>query len=472
MDDQALSFTTFDPRPIPWQYRLIWDLHNKVPWQNGTQKFLLSGAVGSAKTTVGSWIAIYFATRFQKASILIARKALPDLRDTLYKDIRDLLDNDDQLHEGEDYTCYDTTCRVVFHKTGSEILARTWSDKKYKKPRSLRLCLAIIEEATENNAEDKEAHDTILQRLNRIKGINWNAMFLLTNPDSPTHWIYKDYVIKSQTDPNTHVYYSLTKDNPFIDQNYVRFLEENLTKAEADRMLRGLWVEIDKSRIYYAYDSNVSYLHDTPYELDPSLPIDLMADFNIGEGKPMSWALAQVKEVQVKGEWVKSFHVFKEYHANTMRTGEILEEIAASGAFELPTPKWRIFGDASGKNNDTRSIGSDYDIIERFIANYKKKDRSYLNYEYCVPRKNPPLRRRHNTANGVFKNAKGETRFFCYKGTGWVDEGFRLTEPKKGADNVEDDSLPQQHVTTAITYWIDYIVNKYLDPRRSAMRSK
>lgn len=473
VEETPLSFTTFDPRVIPWQYRLIYDLHNKVPWEQGTQKFLLSGAVGSAKTTVGSWLACYWATRFNKASILIARKALPDLRDTLYKDIRDLLENDDQLVEGEDYICYDTTCRVVFPKTGSEILARTWSDKKYKKPRSLRLCLAIIEEATENNEEDKEAHDTILQRLNRIGHIKWNAMFLLTNPDSPTHWIYKDYILKAETDPNTHVYYSLTSDNPFIDKNYLRFLEENLTQAEADRMLRGLWREIDKSRIYYAYDSNISYLHDKSFELDPERDyIDLMADFNIGQGKPMSWALGVVREHIERGEWVKTFHVFAEFHAETMRTEDLLEEIADKGAFDLPCRGWRIFGDATGKNNDTRSLMNDFEIIERYIANYRTKQGGRLQYEFCVPKKNPPLRRRHNTANGIFKNSRGETRFFLYKGCGWVDEGFRLTEPKEKGGIVENDSLAQQHVTTAITYWTDYITHKYLDPRRSAMRSK
>ena len=472
IEEKPLSFTTFNPKPIAWQYRLIWDLHNRIPWENGTQKFLLSGAVGSAKTTAGSWLALYFATKFNKASILIARKALPDLRDTLYKDIRDLLDNDEQLIDGEDYICYDTTCRVVFPKTGSEILARTWSDKKYKKPRSLRLCLAIIEEATENNSEDKEAHDTILQRLNRIGHIKWNAMFLLTNPDSPNHWIYKEYIVKEKTDPNTHVYYSLTHDNPYIDQNYVKFLEENLTKAEADRMLRGQWVEIDKSRIYYAYDSSVSYLHDKNYELDPELPIDLMCDFNIGENKPMSWALGQVQEHRLKGQWIKTFHIFAEFHAFTMRTEELLEEMANQGAFELPCSYWRIFGDASGKNNDTRSLGSDYSIIEDYLRRYRRRDKSYLQYTMNVPKKNPPLRRRHNTANGIFKNSLGETRFFVYKGCGWVDEGFRLAEPKKGSDIIENDDIPTQHVTTAITYWTDYITNKYLDPRRSAMRSK
>jgi len=472
--EKALSFTTFDPRPIAWQYRFIWDLHNKIPWENGTQKFLLSGALGSAKTTAGAWAAIYFATKFNKADILIARKALPDLRDTLYKDVRDLLDEDEQLIEGEDYTCYDTTCRVVFHKTGSEILSRTWSDKKYKKARSLRLCLAIIEEGTENNLDDKEAHDTILQRLNRIPSIKWNAMIILTNPDSPSHWIYKDYIVKEKTDPNTHVYYSLTTDNPYIDKNYVRFLEENSTEAEADRMLRGLWVEIDKSRTYYAYDTNKSFRRETVYKLDTTKPIDLMCDFNIGLGKPMSWAIGQVLDELVSGEWTKTFHIFKEFHAFTMRTDELLEEMEAQGAFELPTTAWRVFGDATGTNKDTRSIRSDYEIIEAFLVNYRKKDNSRLQYSLNLPKKNPPLRLRHNTANGLFKNALGETRFFLYKGCDWVDEGFRLTEPKTGTDNIENDgpAFPFQHVTTAITYWTSYITNKYIDPRRSSMRSK
>lgn len=469
-EETLLSYSTFNPKAIKWQYRLIYDIFKKLPFANGTQKVLLSGAVGSAKSTAAAWIACHWCLSQNGAICLIGRKALPDLRDTLYKDIVDMLDNDDTLIDGEDYTTYDTTCRIVFHKTKSEILARTWSDKKYKKARSLRLCLSIIEEGTENNEEDREAHSTILQRLNRLPNLKRNLMLVLTNPDSPSHWIHREYIEKAETDPNTHVYYSLTTDNPYIDQNYVRFLEENLTKPEADRMLRGLWVEIDKHRIYYAYDSNKSFKRDEVYQLDPRYPIDIMADFNIGQGKPMSWALGQVIPDNLGR---KTFHVFKEYHFETMRTTQILEEMANDGAFELPCRSWRIFGDATMSSRDTRSLMNDYELIERFIANYRNKEDDLLQYEFCVPRKNPPLRRRHNTANGLFNNSIGETRFFIYKGCDWVDKGFRLTEPKKGADNVEDDgpNHPWQHVTTAITYWADYEINKYHD-KRSSMRTK
>jgi hypothetical protein len=95
-----------------------------------------------------------------------------------------------------------------------------------------------------------------------------------------------------------------------------------------------------------------------------------------------------------------------------------------------------------------------------------------LEYSIEIPRANPPLRRRHNTTNGLCSNDLGEVGFYVYKGCDWVDEGFRLTAPKKGADNVEDDSLPQQHCTTAVSYWQDYIMHRYIDKNKSVMRKK
>jgi hypothetical protein len=460
--EDILSYSTFNPENIKWQYKVLWDQANLWPYHKGTQAVLFSGAVGSAKTTLAAFMAINHCTTLNRAKCLLGRRSLPDLRDTIYSDIVALLDADDTLMEGVDYITYDNTCRVVFPKTKSEIFSRTWGDKRYKKFRSLKISMAIIEEATENNQDDRQAIREIMQRLNRISHIKKNTLLLLTNPDSPAHWIYRDYIEKANEE-SVHVYYSLTADNPFLDAGYISFLEKNLTKKEADRQLRGMWVEIDSDRIYYSYQSEMHFHRDTKYQLDPRYPVDLMADFNIGKSKPMSWALGQY----INDE----FHVFREYHAETMRTQNLLDEMIADGALDLPVD-WRIFGDATGKNRDTRSISTDYEIIEAAFANHKRPDGSMIEYEFCVPKKNPPLRRRHNTANGVMENAKGEIRFHLYKGCDFVDEGFRLTEPKKGADNVEDDTLESQHVTTAITYWIDYIINRLNNNTKSVMRAK
>ena len=458
--ENILSYSTFDPRNISWQYKVIWDQANTWAYSLGTIRVLFSGSVGSAKTTLAAFMAINHCTKFNRANILLGRRSLPDLRDTIYKDIVDLLDSDDSLIEGIDYVTYDNTCVIKFLKTKSVIFARTWGDKRYKKFRSLKISMAIIEEATENNEEDQQAIREIMQRLNRISHIKENTLLLLTNPDSPGHWIYRD-VIERADEPGTYVYYSLTEQNKFLDPGYIEFLKSNLTKKEADRQLRGMWVEIDSNRIYYAYDSAINYLPETKYTINPKYPVALMCDFNIGKGKPMSWALGQ----EIEGV----YHVFKEFHADTMRTTQLLDEMAEQGVFDLPVT-WEIYGDAAGSYNDTRSNWSDWEIIESYLSKYRRPNGSLLEYALFVPKANPPLRRRHNIANAHFLNDKGESRFFIYKGCKWVDEGFRLTEPKKGVDNVEDDSLAQQHVTTAITYWIDYKVYRYIDRTKPVMR--
>ena len=120
--DEVLSFTTFDPRHIKWQYRVLWEQANL--WHregDGTvQTVLYSGAVGSAKTTLASFQAIQHCLNHKRAKCLLGRRSLPDLRDTIYSDIVELLDADEQLQEGVDYTTYDNVCRIIFHKTKSD----------------------------------------------------------------------------------------------------------------------------------------------------------------------------------------------------------------------------------------------------------------------------------------------------------------------------------------------------------------
>jgi hypothetical protein len=108
---------------------------------------------------------------------------------------------------------------------------------------------------------------------------------------------------------------------------------------------------------------------------------------------------------------------------------------------------FRIFGDASGKNNDTRSKRSDYDIIEDYLKNK-------IRYQMKVPKSNPPIRKRHNLVNAMCKNDKKVVRLFVYKDAPEADKGFRLTKLLPKANYVEDDSFRFQHITTAIGYWI------------------
>ena len=67
------------------------------------------------------------------------------------------------------------------------------------------------------------------------------------------------------------------------------------------------------------------------------------------------------------------------------------------------------------KNRDTRSKGSDYDIIMKYLSNVEVNGRPISLERYVLP-KNPPIRTRHNMVNAHCLNDQNEIRLFLYKG--------------------------------------------------------
>lgn len=431
------TIAQFDPSIIPYQLELIKDIRTKYDYSLGTHHVLLSGSIGSAKSTVMAHIIVTHCLLNVGARFLIGRLSMPALRATLFNKILEHIGDD--LKEGEDYWVNQTTATIKF-RNGSEIISRSWSDKKYFKMRSLELSGAAIEEIIENETED--FYNEIKMRIGRLPHIKENLIISATNPGDPSSWQYKTFIEKNS--PTTHVYYSLTEQNPFLPESYIENLKLNLDPKLARRMLFGEWVSITKEVVYHAYDTTKQYLKDTEYTIRPSVPIWLSWDFNIGEGKPLSVVAAQYINDTV--------HIFKEWVIEGMRTQDSVEEIEASGLFEKAI-SFIVTGDAAGKHRDTRSKGSDYDIIKKYLANTVVNGRP-LSFETRIGLSNPPVRLRHNTVNAYCKNVNGDIRLYVYKGCKTVDEGLRLTNLKKNGNYIEDDSKYYQHITTAIGYML------------------
>lgn len=237
--------------------------------------------------------------------------------------------------------------------------------------------------------------------------------------------------------PLRHVYYSSTEDNPFLPPSYVDDLRRDLDPKMALRMLKGKWLSIAQDVVYHQYDKAVHF-KDVEYKVDLDFPIWACWDFNIGEGKPLSMCFFQFIN--------DFFHVFGEVIVEGARTQDALDDGDGRGFYDYKT-KFFIAGDATGKSRDTRSIRSDYEIIDKFCAN-----RPGFVFERKVPPANPPIRTRHNLVNAYCRNDHGDIRLAVYRGCKVVDEGMRLTKLKKGGDYVEDDSRYYQHVTTALGY--------------------
>lgn len=447
------TVTGFCPDGIPYQRRVMKLVRKEFDYSAGNLEILLSGAYGSAKSVLLAHLATSHAMMNRRACVAIVRRSLPDIKATIFKEIVNHLRDDRKFKEGRDYWVNAQLATVRF-KNGSEIKSVYWGDRRYKRVRSLSLSMVIIEEAVENDEQDREGFMEIKSRLRRIKGVRENVLIAATNPDSPAHWLY-EYFIKENSGGKVHktrrVFYSVTKDNPYLPPIYTKQLLEDLDPRAILRYVHGQWIELTKDRVYYAYDTDLNY-RPWKYKFRMDLPIYVSWDFNIGHGKPLSLCVAQ----HDTDDGGSVFHVAKDICVEGMRTDDSLEALADSGILDLDVPLFVFTGDAAGKHKDTRNIRDDWEIIEKFFANYRRTtDGRAINWERAVPLSNPPVRERHNQVNGQCLNGLGDRRLFVYEDAPMVHKGLRLVQLKKGSDIVEDDSKDYQHVTTALGYMIN-----------------
>jgi hypothetical protein len=445
MDSSTPSISQFYPH-IEYQFKLIKDIRKHYDYSLGTHEILLSGSVGSAKSTVAAHLAVTHCLFNPNARLAICRRALPDIKRTIFLKILEHIGQD--LKEGKDYSV-NTTLGVIKFSNGSEIISLSWADKRYVKVRSVDLSAAIFEEIIENTGDDIQAYTEIKMRVGRLPHIKEKWIVSCTNPDSPSsHWYDYFFVKESKT---KHIFLSRTEDNPFLPKEYIEQLKLDLDPKMARRMIYGEWVELDKSRVYYAYESSRNLINK-PYEINKKYPIILSFDFNIGEGKPMSSVAMQY--------YNDTFHIFDEVVLLSARTADAMDEWNGKGYFNGEY-EIVIHGDAAGKHKDTRNIQSDYDIIRKYLSNITS-----LKFRSEVPLANPAIRTRHNRVNAYCLNADSKVRLFVYQKAKTVDKALRLTQLKKGGDYIEDDgpSHPYQHIGTAVGYAIMSETNKPTRP--------
>ncbi len=440
----------FNPNIIPTQMEVIDLIRYHAPkmrlYDNGPLEIMLSGSVGSAKSLLMAHLAVTHCLQYDRAKVCLGRKTLPDLKSTIFLKIIEHLEG--ALTEGVNYWVIKDEATIRF-SNGSSIISRSWHDKKYaSKFRSLDISMFIIEELTENTSEECKAFYTeAIARVGRLMHVPEAIVVAATNPDDPSHWAYDHFILGCKSNTNRFVFYSKTKDNPFLPKWYYDSLRSKYDRKMASRLLDGAWLYINTDVIYYEYDHTRHFGHDL--KTTPGLPICFTFDFNIAKGKPMSSTVYQRSHSQ--------FRFLDEVVIEGSRTLDQMEEWAAKGYLDLPgNPTVLIYGDATGRHADTRSNNSDYDIIDDFLFRFTRKDGQRLEYEIEVGLTNPSIRDRHNIVNGQLRSASGISSILIDKKCNTIDEGFRKTKLKDGSKYIEDDSAscPYQHITTAIGYGI------------------
>lgn len=435
-----LSYYSFNPQNIPWQWPALQKIVN-LDYSLGTHEIALNGIVGSAKTTLAAWLTIDHCFKYSDANFFIGRRSYQDLRDTSFQEIFDLLYN----HFGDEVSKWANlgSCSFLF-PWGAKITGGTWGDGRYEKYKSKRYSGAWIEEPTENGEDEYNGLMNILRpRIGRIgpnnSDVQENFMVLSYNAHDPEHPVYKEF--HENQDELTHLIISDKKDNPYLHEKYYENLLKRLDPLNVQRQIHNKWITSSSGGIYHAYDESIHYIRDD-YQIDNRHPIRIGWDFNIGDGKPLSLVMAQLID--------DTFHFFDEVIIEGVRTADSCLEISNRGYLDMDI-EFILNGDATGRARDTRSKGSDWQIIKSYFANHVSKPK----FSMKVPTVNPPIRKRHNKVNSYMQNGLGESRIKVYQKCKTLNKGFKFTAFKKGS-SIEDDSAKcyYQHCTTSAGYLI------------------
>jgi PBSX family phage terminase large subunit len=124
-------------------------------------------------------------------------------------------------------------------------------ERSQEKIRGATICGAYGDELT---LWPESFFKMLLSRLS-VKGAKF---FGTTNPDSPYHWLKKEY-INRQHELDMAVFHFILEDNPFLDPDYVSSLKKEYTGLWYKRFIDGLWV-LAEGAVYDMWDDDLHTL--------------------------------------------------------------------------------------------------------------------------------------------------------------------------------------------------------------------
>ena len=272
-------------------------------WQTNKLKRinLLSGSVRSGKTWISLVLwAFWVATMPKEKNYLMTAKSLT----TLKRNVLDLLTE----LVGEKNFIFSIAQKQAL-LFGRKIYLEGANDARAEsKIRGMTLQGAYCDELT------LYGEDFFTMMLSRLSEPN-AKLFATTNPDSPMHWLNKQY-IERRHKLSMLLMTFLIDDNTFLDPNYVEELKKEYVGVFYDRFIKGEWV-LAEGRVYPGFSEIDNVTENIPKDGTYYISIDY------GTLNPFSaglWCVSDGKAVRIKeyyhsGRDTKRQLTDEEYHA-------------------------------------------------------------------------------------------------------------------------------------------------------------
>ena len=161
---------------------------------------------------------------------------------------------------------------------------------------------ALVDEAT---LLPENVWRTLLDRLS-VPGAQ---LFATTNPDSPFHWLKKDFI--DRADELDVAYWDFfLEDNPSLDPIYVKNIKKENTGIWYKRRIQGLWT-MAQGAVYSMFDYNRHVIDDIP-----GLASEYYIGVDHGTNNPCAFILVGYNPTVYPNMWVE-----KEYYWDSKKEG-------------------------------------------------------------------------------------------------------------------------------------------------------
>lgn len=363
-----------------------------IPFMTTQQRYaILWGSAGSSKSVSAAQKCVKRCIEETgtidepfRHRIVVIRKYKSTLKNSVYEQVRKVC-----VSMGiEDFVQFNESYGIIRFWNGAQIFCIGMDDPE--KMKSIMATSSWLEEATELEEADMNQIDL------RFRGISpyYVQHIICFNPIDENHWIKSKFFDSHAGDDMVYIMHSTYKDNQFLDDQYIRVLEERYKYD--DNMYRiyvkGEWGRMKTGSEYYFNFKQDKHVSDNVRYIN-GLPLHISFDFNVNPY--ISATISQVYRRELADK--KSYYFVNVIDEIALKnpmnnTERLCEEIINKYEQEMKLGVL-IYGDASGRNRTTRSNISDYDIIEYAFAKY------LTNHSMNVPKANPMIKKRRNFIN-------------------------------------------------------------------------
>lgn len=146
-------------------------------------------------------------------------------------------------------------------------------------------------------------------------------LFLTSNPDSPFHWLKKEFIDNETID--IKVFNFTLEDNPSLDPVYVENIRKEYTGIWYKRYIEGKWV-LAEGAVYDFFDDN---LHTISHP--PTRAREYIVGIDYGTTNPCVFVLIGIDQAQFPNMWCEKEYVFDSSAASRQKTdSEYAEDLA------------------------------------------------------------------------------------------------------------------------------------------------